>query len=308
MFTIAGIGEALFDVFPGGLRRLGGAPVNFAVHAGQLIAGNGRAIAISRVGRDPLGREIRAALTSFGLDDSFLQEDADRPTGEVLVSVSDAGDPSYEILCNVAWDAIEYTDDLGRLAASCDAVCFGTLAQRSERSRQSIQQFASDARSAWRLFDINLRQHFYDASILERGFALATAAKLNQDELIAVARLFQLEPDPQVIRRRFALEHLIYTRGERGTVICADAGVYEGTPARFERQPDADSVGAGDACAAAVTIGILSRWPLQQVADFANQVGAYVASRAGGAPKLPDAFTLSKARAVATPASHSPDL
>jgi fructokinase len=304
MFTIAGIGEALFDVFPGGLRRLGGAPVNFAVHAGQLVAGNGRAIAISRVGRDPLGREIRAVLTGFGLDDSFLQEDADRPTGEVLVTVDDAGNASYDILCDVAWDAIEYTDDLRRLAASCHAVCFGTLAQRSERSRESIQQFVRDAKSAWRLFDINLRQHFYDASILERGFALATAAKLNEDELIAVARLFQLEPDPQVIRRHFGLEHLIYTRGERGTVICGTSGTCQGTPARFDRQPDADSVGAGDACAAAVTIGILSRWPLQRVADFANQVGAYVASRPGGAPKLPDAFTLPGVHSAATPDAH----
>ncbi len=305
---IAGIGEALFDVFPGGIRRLGGAPVNFAVHAAQLLGGNGCAIAVSRAGRDDLGREIRAALTGFGLDDSFLQEDADRPTGQVLVSVDHAGNPSYEILCDVAWDAIEYTDDLRRLAASCDAVCFGTLAQRSERSRESIQRFVSDAKSAWRLFDINLRQHFYDSSILERGFALATAAKLNEDELIVVARLFQLEPDPQVVRRRFGLEHVIYTRGERGTVICASAGTYEGTPARFERQPDADPVGAGDACAAAVTVGILSRWPLQQVADFANQVGAYVASRPGGAPKLPDGLTLPFARAVARPAPQSSDV
>ncbi|HZT36935.1 MAG TPA: PfkB family carbohydrate kinase [Bryobacteraceae bacterium] len=302
MLTIAGIGEALFDVFPGGRRRLGGAPVNFAVHAGQLIAASGRAIPVSRIGRDALGREIRTALARFGLDDAFLQEDADRPTGEVRVRISDAGEPSYDILRNAAWDAIEYTDDLRRLSASCDAVCFGTLAQRSERSRRSIQQFVSDARRAWRLFDINLRQHFYDASILERGFALASAAKLNEEELLVVARLFQLAPDPEVIRRRFALEHLIYTRGERGTVICGATGVYEGASARFERHPEADSVGAGDACAAAVTVGILSHWPLQQVADFANQVGAYVASQPGGAPELPDALTLRAKPAVATPA------
>jgi fructokinase len=287
MFTIVGIGEALFDVFPGGVRRLGGAPVNFAVHAHQLLPGDCRVIPVSRVGKDPLGLDIRQALAGFGLDVSRLQDDATLPTGQVLVTVADGGHPTYDILRDVAWDAIDCDDDLRRLASSCDAVCFGTLAQRSLRSRESIQTFVAAAKQAWRLFDVNLRQNFYDAGLLERGFSLANATKLNEDELIVVARMFGLDPEPESIRRRFRLEQLIYTRGERGTVIYDAHGAHDGVAAAFDRKPDADSVGAGDSCSAAVTVGILSGWPLQRVADFANVVGAYVASQPGGTPCLP---------------------
>ena len=291
MFTIAGIGEALFDVFRGGVRRLGGAPVNFAVHAHQLLAGEGRVIPVSRIGRDPLGLEITQALAGFGLDVSGMQEDATLPTGQVLVTVADGGHPTYDILRDVAWDVIEYDDDLRWLAWSCDAVCFGTLAQRSPRSRKSIQQFVNDARRAWRLFDVNLRQNFYDAGLLEHGFHLANAAKLNEEELVVIARIFGLDPDPESVRRRFQLEQLIYTRGKRGTVIYDAEGAYEGAPVAFEEERDADSVGAGDSCSAAVTVGILSGWSPQRVADFGNLVGAYVASRPGGTPRLPRRLT-----------------
>lgn len=291
MFTIVGIGEALFDVFPGEVRRLGGAPVNFAVHAHQLLAGECRVIPVSRVGRDPMGLQIRQVLASFGMDVSGMQEDATLPTGQVLVTVTDGGYPTYDILRDAAWDAIDYDDELRQMALACDAVCFGTLAQRSPRSRESIQQFAKDARQAWRLFDVNLRQNFYDAGLVERGFGLANAAKLNEDELVVIARMFDLDPDPELIRRRFQLQQLIYTRGERGTVIYDPRGAYEGAPAAFERERDADSVGAGDSCSAAVTAGILLGWPLQRVADFANVVGAYVASQPGGTPRLPARLT-----------------
>ena len=219
MSTIVGIGEALFDVFPGGVRRLGGAPVNFAVHAHQLLRGEGRSIPVSRIGRDHLGSEIKQALTGFGVDASGMQEDALLPTGQVLVTVADGGHPTYDILRDVAWDAIEYDDSLRRLALSCDAVCFGTLAQRSAQSRESIQQFVQDARQAWRLFDVNLRQNFYNSGLVERGFSLANAAKLNEDELVVIAQMFGLDPNPESIRRRFQLEQLICTRGERGTAI-----------------------------------------------------------------------------------------
>jgi fructokinase len=296
MFTIVGIGEALFDVFPGGVRRLGGAPVNFAVHAHHVLAGKGRVIAVSRIGRDSLGLEIRQSFAGFGLDISQFQEDATLPTGQAVVTVADGGHPTFDILRDVAWDAIDYDDDLRRLASSCDAVCFGTLAQRSPRSRESIQTFVAAAKQAWRLFDVNLRQDFYDAGLLKRGFSLANAAKLNEDEVAVVARMFDLDPDPESIRRSFALEHLIYTRGERGTVIYDVRGSYEGAAAAFDRTPDADSVGAGDSCSAAVTVGILSGWPLQRVADFANVVGAYVASQPGGTPCLPNRLIVHSGR------------
>src|SRR3954451_23766651 len=146
-----GLGELLWDLLPSG-RQLGGAPANFAYIASLL--GN-RAAVISRVGNDDLGREARDRCSSLGLDISHLQSDPVRPTGTVNVKVDSVGVPEFDIVENVAWDGLEYTPDLKQLAPQADVVCFGSLAQRQEPSRTTIQQFLKATReSCLRIFDV----------------------------------------------------------------------------------------------------------------------------------------------------------
>ena len=164
MNPIVGIGELLWDVFPDGRKVPGGAPFNFAFHCHQF---GHKAVIVSRLGNDDLGRELREAVKGFGLSDEFIQTDDRHETGTVQVTLTD-GQPSYRITENVAWDAMEWNERLQDLAHNCRAVCFGTLAQRSEPSGTTIRQFVTASRSAeaLRVFDVNLRQHYYTRDIL----------------------------------------------------------------------------------------------------------------------------------------------
>ena len=280
-FTIAGLGEALFDCYPDGRRLLGGAPFNFAVQAHRIASRfGGRAIPITRIGDDEFGREFLGGLTTTR---EAIQIDAVHPTGRVDVTVI-AGEPHYNITEKVAWDFLEFHP------FQCEAVCFGTLAQRAPVSRDSIQRFVAQMpRSSLRLFDINLRQHFWDRTVIEQSLDLATAAKLNRDEMNVIAEMFRLD-GPADLRSAFSLDSVILTEGEGGTSLFTRDRVVRGKPVRFDPAPDADAVGAGDACAAAITVGLVAGWPLDQVVNFANTIGAYVASRRGALPELPDAI------------------
>jgi fructokinase len=292
MPTIVGIGESLFDIYPNGAQHLGGATLNFSVHAHQLqsrIGGHGTTV--TRVGSDALGRGILDCLERFGMDTTRVQVDGEHPSGQVLVTISADGHPSYDILEGVAWDAIEFDDVARRLASSCDAVCFGTLAQRAPKSRSSIQQFVEAAPQAFRLCDINLRQHYFDTPVIQRSLELATAVKLNHEELEVLAGLLRLPGETNgriaALLRDFHLDYIVLTRGERGTAIFTPDQEVDGPPVSYPPSPNADPVGAGDSCAAAVTVGLLMKWPLPDVAHFANHIGAYVASQPGGTPVLP---------------------
>lgn len=278
MTTIVGLGESLFDVYPDGKCKLGGAPLNFAVHAKQLGA---NAVPVTRVGGDDAGREVIAALTEWGICTDFIQVDPVLPTGIVRVTVGDRGEPEYEITEPSAWDAIEWNGAAEALADTCHAVCFGTLAQRSARSRDSIQQFVACAPQALRLFDVNLRQHYFSDGILQQGFELANAVKLNATEV----RI--LETSPECLMERFGLTYVILTQGERGTVLYTPHGRFEGSPVSYPPAVSADSVGAGDGCAAAIVIGLLAGRPPRDVVMLANRVGAYIASQTGATPLLP---------------------
>lgn len=294
MLTIAGIGEALFDVFPNGQRKLGGATLNFSVHAHQLLRNaGGRGMPVTRIGVDALGNEVVANLDSFGIDTAGVQWDAARPTGQVVVSFSADGQPDYDIVTGVAWDAIEFNDEARSLASKCDAVCFGTLAQRDRRSASAIQAFVeASPPKALRLCDINLRQSFFSEALIRRSLELANAAKLNSDELAVITGMLGIgveEPAFEILAR-FELNYLILTRGERGTSIYTSAGVFEGERVSAVPAADADPVGAGDACAAACTVGLLLEHPPAAVASFANRVGAFVASQPGGTPRLPNSL------------------
>ncbi len=295
-FTIVGLGEAVFDVFPDKVV-LGGTSLNLSVHAQQLLAPHGgRGVLLSRIGTDDLGRQLLSEFKSRRLPVDNIQLDHDKPTGRVLVRFHD-GEPHYEIVRDVAWDALAFGQAEQSLAASCHAICFGTLAQRDARSRASIRAILRAAPQAVRLFDVNLRQDFFDAEIISESCALATVVKLNEAELPVVAKLLALpnaEPAAQMetLRARFNLRAAVLTRGERGTAWFDASGTIEADVPRFEPALGADSVGAGDACSAGLLAGLLGGLSPRDVVALANRLGAFVASQPGATPNLPPSFAI----------------
>lgn len=288
--NIVGIGEVLWDLLPGG-RQLGGAPANFTYHARALGA---EARLISRVGQDDLGREALERLSRLGIPTGCVEVDGELPTGTVGVTVSADGQPHYQIHEHVAWDAIQ-GEAAGRDAvSSADAVCFGSLAQRSEISRKAIQSLlAATPPSALRIFDINLRQHYYSGAVIEESLNLANVLKVNDAELPLLAKLFQLAGDVRAqirqLAQQFQLRCVAYTRGGSGSLLFAAA---EG---RWSDQPGVaatvvDTVGAGDSFTATMTLGLLAAWDLDDINAHANRVAAFVCSSAGATPELPAAL------------------
>ena len=286
-FKIVGLGEALFDVFPDA-AHLGGAPLNFAVHAHQL--GNVGIVA-SRVGRDDLGRQVLDDIRSRGMPTDYVQIDAAHPTGTVQVTLDDQNQPSYEILRGVAWNAMEFTPAYQQLAAECDAVCFGSLAQCESPTREVIPRFVAAAGRAERLFDVNLRMDLYDEHVLARSIELASAVKLNDEELEELTGMFDLGHDQDdaatALRDAYDLNWVAVTRGALGTVVYDPEGIHRVTPVAADTA-NGDAVGAGDATAAALLHGRLRGWDWGRTIFLANTLGAFVASRRGACPALTD--------------------
>jgi fructokinase len=287
-FNVIGLGEVLWDLLPSG-PQLGGAPANFACHAHALDAD---AQVISRVGGDPLGRELVDRFVSMGLPCKNLQVDAAAPTGTVSVRLSADGVPEYTIHENVAWDRIEVTREALTAVRAADAICFGTLAQRNPISRASIQQLLSAAPvTSWRVLDINLRQHFYSREIIERSLRLSNALKLNEEELPVVADFFGLTKSThqqmQALADRFQLQLVVLTCGSQGSVIFKEGRWSTQKPAVVDVL---DTVGAGDAFTAALLIGLLRKGPLDEIHAFAAEVASYVCTSPGATPGLPDRF------------------
>lgn len=286
MFNIIGIGEILWDLLPGG-KRLGGAPANFAYVANAL--GN-RGMVLSRVGTDAAGKEILGELKAKNLSTGGIQLDDRQPTGAAKVTLRD-GEPSYEILENAAWDHMELSDDWRAAAREAHAICFGSLAQRGEVSAQAIRLAVQLTRKL-RIFDVNLRQPFYTPKILRKSLFLATVVKLSSEELPAFAGMFEVkERDPIKIARYFlyqyGLKMFCITRGAKGSFLVTKKHVSNHPGIKIEL---ADAVGAGDAFTAALAHGLLRRWELNKINDFANRVGAFVASKEGAMPELPEEF------------------
>ncbi len=305
-FTIVGLGESLFDVFPD-QAILGGAPLNVAYHAHQVCSRfGGRGVVASAVGTDPFGRRLQADLSHGGLTTEFVQVDAAHPTGRVDIVLRN-GEPTYTFLDNTAWDHLKWTPQWQGLAETCDAVVFGTLAQRSPVSRATVQRFVETAQHAIRLFDVNLRVNFFDAESLRRSVELATAIKLNEDELPVVSKLLGIsqsivehsdsssvadDVSQQLARRLLdvfaptGLTCVVLTRGSRGTELLTRDECVSGIVEQFPRDPQADNVGAGDACSAGLLWGWLNGWTLVKTVNLANRLGAFVASRPGATPPL----------------------
>jgi fructokinase len=284
-WKLVGVGEVLWDLLPGG-RQLGGAPANFAYHACALGA---EAWVVSRVGRDELGRELLGRLQQFGLHTEAVEEDPAAPTGTVSVEVTAEGQPRFTIHQGVAWDRLSGEAAGRRAVAAADAVCFGTLAQRSEVPRRSIRALLRAAPAgSLRILDVNLRQDYYSREILEKSLALTNVLKVNETELARLAEMFGLPGDEQgqvaELAQHFRLQTVAYTRGEAGSLLHSE-GQWSERPG--EPVPLADTVGAGDAFTTALALGLLAGWPLDVVHRRASAVAAYVCSQPGGTPELP---------------------
>ena len=281
MARILGIGEMLWDEFPDG-RRPGGAAANFAYHAGLLDA---EAAVITRVGDDQDGRDLVAEMEAAGLDTSLIQTDPEHPTGVVNVTLQD-GQPEYDIAA-AAWDHIEATPEVLSACESADAVCFSSLAQRNESSKAAILQCVAAAEKALKVFDVNLRQDFYSAEILEESLKLTDVVKLNGDEVKVIAGMFGLPNGPAefaaAAAERFGLKTVCVTRGGDGCLLWenGETADVEGIDVEL-----VDAVGAGDAFTAALIVTTLEGYDLATRGEIANAVGALVASFAGAMPDI----------------------
>lgn len=287
-FKILGIGEVLWDLLPSG-PQMGGAPANFACHARALGA---QAAAVTRVGNDNFGHTILERFQDLDIADGTLQIDDQAPTGTVTVSLSGNGIPHFTIHEGVAWDRLVVTPKSLNAVREADAICFGTLAQRGEPSRTSIQRLvAAASASALRVFDINLRQNYFSRDVIEASLRLANVLKLNDGELPVLAGLFNLtgstRSQMEQLAQRFSLQLTALTRGPAGSLLF-QGGKWSDCPSKPIEI--VDTVGAGDAFTAALVMGLLSKMDLNEMNEFADEVAGYVCSCAGATPPLPKRF------------------
>lgn len=285
---IVGLGEILFDCLPDG-KKLGGAPANFAYHASQFGL-NG--IAVSAIGPDELGQEVLDQLGEKNLQTRL--ETVDYPTGTVQVTLSGEGIPQYDICEGVAYDNIPWTPEIEAIAKETRAVCFGTLAQRNEVSRSTIQKFleAMPAKSL-KIYDINLRQHFYNQTLIEDNLRRCNILKINDEELEILGDMFgypelSAENKCWILLSKYNLDTLILT--------CGTDGSYAFTPGQISFQPTpkvtvADTVGAGDSFTSTFCSALLNGKPVADAHKLAVEVSAFVCTQNGAMPVLPKELT-----------------
>jgi fructokinase len=326
--NVIGVGEVLWDLLLTG-PQLGGAPANFAYHAHALGA---QAHVITRVGNDDHGREIIRRFHEMGLPETTVQIDETVPTGTAKVALSGDGLAHFTIQENVAWDHIAVTPAALAAASEAHAICFGSLAQRSEASRNTIQQLVVAAPAdALKVFDINLRQQFYSRDVIERSLQLANVLKLNDDELPTLAAMFNLtgsaeddscgadtpvrvfgarqpsartrvsaphkiEHQIECLAQTFSLRLVALTRGANGSLLYQKDN--DNNDARWSDCPSrpvkvVDTVGAGDSFTAAMVLGLLRKMDLDEINTIANEVARYVCSQPGATPALPTEFARS---------------
>ncbi|MGB9907481.1 MAG: carbohydrate kinase family protein [Candidatus Saccharicenans sp.] len=276
---VVAIGEILWDIFPDD-KRIGGAPANFTYYITRLGT---KAVLVSRVGQDSLGVQALAACRAAGLDTAFIQKDLSHPTGTVQVELDDQGIPKFHIREDVAWDYLEEEEALSSLVERARAICFGTLAQRHQKSRNIVQQLLARAGAGClKVLDINLRAPFFDRQVIEFSLQAADVLKLNSDELKVVSRLFSLRgEESQVLRallEKFSLRVVALTLGSEGSLIMTRDGE--------SRHPGylvnvVDTVGAGDAFTAGLVDGLLRGADLEAISQLANQLASFVCTRPG---------------------------
>ena len=288
--SVIGIGEALFDVLPEG-KKLGGAPANFAYHVSQFGLNS---CAVSAMGDDELGKELEKELNDHHLN--YQIDKVAYPTGTVQVSLDANGIPCYDIKEGAAWDNIPYTPALEKLAKNCTAACFGSLAQRNEVSRNTIYRFLDNMpkeEGILKIFDINLRQGFYNKDIITDSIKRCNILKINDEELITVSRIFgypgiDLENKCWLLLGKYNLKMLILTCGVNGSYVFTPGEVsFIETP----KVEVADTVGAGDSFTGAFVASILKGKSVREAHELAVKVSAFVCTQNGAMPVLPEEFT-----------------
>ncbi len=322
-FNVVGMGEVLWDLLPSG-PQLGGAPANFAYHFDTLGARVGaHADVITRVGDDDHGRGILRRFHEMRLGTPTVQVDKVASTGTAHVKLSDNGDVDFTIKGNVAWDFLATTDEGLAAVGRADAICFGTLAQRSATSRNTIQQLVAAApRNTLRIFDINLRQPFYSRRVIEDSLRLANVLKLNDEELPIVAEMFSscgadtpvrllragrctkpeteselhqiaapsIKGQVESLAKTFDLQLVALTRGADGSLLYQAGKKERWSDYRSNSVKVVDTVGAGDSFTAALVLGLLRKMDLDEINEIANEVAGYVCSQSGATPQLPLEF------------------
>lgn len=285
--VIVGMGEALWDVLPEG-KKIGGAPANFAYHVSQF--GFDSRI-VSAVGEDTDGTEIMDVFQKKALKTMIAR--VPYPTGTVQVTLDAVGVPCYDIKEAVAWDNIPFTNELKSLALNTRAVCFGSLAQRSQVSRDTIKRFLDampDLDGNLKIFDVNLRQGFYTKEILCDSMSRCNVLKINDEELVVISRIFDypgidLQDKCWILLAKYNLKMLILTCGTNGSYVFTPGVVsFQETP----RVAVADTVGAGDSFTAAFTSAVLAGKPVQEAHKLAVEVSAFVCTQSGAMPELPE--------------------
>lgn len=282
---IVGLGEALWDILPEG-AKLGGAPANFAYHASQF---GHHAVAVSALGNDALGDQTVAEFDKMGLD--YVMPRVAYPTGTVGVELDAEGIPTYDITADVAWDNMPFTAEIESVARNSRAVCFGSLAQRSQVSRETIHRFLdATPDDCLKIFDINLRQNFYTKEIIQASLRRCNILKINDEELVTIGRMFgypglDIENKCWLILGKYDLDMLVLTCGTNGSYVFAPGSKsFQETP----KVEVADTVGAGDSFTGSFVAAVLAGMTIPEAHRLAVTTSAFVCTQKGAMPKLPD--------------------
>jgi fructokinase len=280
-----GLGEVLWDILPSG-KVLDGAPANFAYMTNVL---GDKGIVASRIGNDELGREARRVMQELGLNTSYVQWDNEHETGTAAVSIDPAGQPNFTIKQLAAWDFLQWTAEWEDLSSRADVICFGSLAQRSPGSTVAVESFLQNAPpKSLRIFDVNLRQSFYDRDVLRKSLRRAHIVKLNNQELHQVSRLLNLgvateETLAKRLLNEYGLLLVSVTRGALGSILVSQSQTVEHSGFRVKI---ADAIGAGDAFTACLAHYYLRGHSLEDLSDLANRFASWVATQRGATPPI----------------------
>ena len=282
-YKVAGFGEILWDIYPDA-KTLGGAPTNFAIHSHQLGADS---FLISSVGEDSLGKEAQRLLHDFGLDTSGIQVNKYFSTGRVEVKLDEMGNPSYKIDEESAWDFIRFDENLGNICKLLDSLCFGTLVQRNPNSKRVLMKILdSTPHNCLKVFDVNIRQEFYNKEIIKLFLERADIVKMNQLEFHQITDIVYISQEWKKgtisLIKEFDLKLVIITLGENGSILATKNDYITHTPKN--KVNVVSSVGAGDAYTASVVMGWLNQKPLNKIILEATNLASYVCNFMGAIP------------------------
>tara|TARA_B100000989_G_scaffold258447_1_gene208328 strand:- start:141 stop:1049 length:909 start_codon:yes stop_codon:yes gene_type:complete len=285
---IAGVGEALWDVFRHS-EQFGGAPANFVSHCCML---GERGFLVSAVGTDQRGRRAIERMTELGVNSKYCAIIDGVETGVSTVVLDSKKDAKYEIKENVAWDTVRYDPTLFPFFQSLDAICFGTLGQRTENAHlETMKMLTATKRECIKFFDLNFRQSFYSMKVISQSLIHSNIVKLNEEELKELSKLSLVNGSDEAIVgdliKRFKLDLVALTLGERGSVLISPQEKHVYARRKIEV---VDTVGAGDAFSAVILIGYSRGWGLSRLSRVANELGGFICTRPGATPNIPERF------------------